>query len=241
MPWARAPKAPWVEVWLSPQTMVMPGRVKPCSGPTMWTMPWRWSSSLKYSTPKSLAFLASASTCDARFRIVDAVAAVGGRHVVVDDGERLLRRAHLAVREAQALEGLRAGHLVDEMAVDVEEAGAVGAFLDQMVVPDLVVERLGDGHFLVGPAFGFVGKRPTAVEGRRRRCDRLAARPKGVDRHVSGEEPPGKPRAIIEHDQLQPAGKCGNARFHRAIDSKWRRAGQRRRAFRIQAQAACHA
>jgi hypothetical protein len=33
MPWASAPKAPWVEVWLSPQTMVMPGRVKPCSGP----------------------------------------------------------------------------------------------------------------------------------------------------------------------------------------------------------------
>ena len=41
MPWASAPKAPCVEVWLSPQTMVMPGSVKPCSGPTMWTMPWR--------------------------------------------------------------------------------------------------------------------------------------------------------------------------------------------------------
>ena len=36
-----APKAPCVEVWESPQTMVMPGRVKPCSGPMMWTMPWR--------------------------------------------------------------------------------------------------------------------------------------------------------------------------------------------------------
>ncbi|MNC73394.1 hypothetical protein D3C75_1245820 [compost metagenome] len=39
MPKARAPKAPWVEVWLSPQTMVVPGRVSPCSGPTTWTMP----------------------------------------------------------------------------------------------------------------------------------------------------------------------------------------------------------
>ena len=39
MPWASAPKAPWVEVWLSPQTIVVPGRVKPCSGPMMWTMP----------------------------------------------------------------------------------------------------------------------------------------------------------------------------------------------------------
>ena len=43
MPCARAPKAPCVEVWLSPQTMVMPGSVKPCSGPMMWTMPWRRS------------------------------------------------------------------------------------------------------------------------------------------------------------------------------------------------------
>ena len=39
MPWASAPKAPWVEVWLSPQTIVMPGSVKPCSGPMMWTTP----------------------------------------------------------------------------------------------------------------------------------------------------------------------------------------------------------
>ena len=43
MPKASAPKAPCVLVWLSPQTMVMPGRVKPCSGPMMWTMPCRRS------------------------------------------------------------------------------------------------------------------------------------------------------------------------------------------------------
>ena len=40
MPKASAPKAPWVEVWLSPQTIVMPGSVRPCSGPMTWTMPW---------------------------------------------------------------------------------------------------------------------------------------------------------------------------------------------------------
>ena len=39
MPKARAPKAPWVAVWLSPQTMVMPGWVRPSSGPMTWTMP----------------------------------------------------------------------------------------------------------------------------------------------------------------------------------------------------------
>ena len=43
MPWASAPNAPWVEVCESPHTIVMPGSVKPCSGPTMCTMPWRRS------------------------------------------------------------------------------------------------------------------------------------------------------------------------------------------------------
>ncbi len=43
MPKASAPKAPWVAVWLSPQTIVVPGRDMPCSGPMMWTMPWRTS------------------------------------------------------------------------------------------------------------------------------------------------------------------------------------------------------
>ena len=40
MPKASAPMAPCVAVWLSPQTIVMPGWLKPCSGPMMWTMPW---------------------------------------------------------------------------------------------------------------------------------------------------------------------------------------------------------
>ncbi len=33
MPNANAPKAPWVAVWESPQTIVEPGSVNPCSGP----------------------------------------------------------------------------------------------------------------------------------------------------------------------------------------------------------------
>ena len=41
MPKASAPKAPWVEVCESPQTIVMPGWVTPSSGPITCTMPWR--------------------------------------------------------------------------------------------------------------------------------------------------------------------------------------------------------
>ena len=81
----------------------------------------------------------------AAFGIGDAAAAVGGLDVVVDDGERLFRRAHLAAGHAQALERLRARHLMDEMAVDVEEA-QVALGVDDMVVPDLVVQRTRLGH-----------------------------------------------------------------------------------------------
>ena len=39
MPKARAPKAPCVLVWLSPHTTVMPGSVRPFSGPMTCTIP----------------------------------------------------------------------------------------------------------------------------------------------------------------------------------------------------------
>src|SRR5262249_47966580 len=73
-------------------------------------------------------------------RIVDALGTVRGRNVVIDDRERLFRRAHASARDAQALERLRRGHLVDEMPVDVDQAGAVWLLVDEMIVPDLVVE-----------------------------------------------------------------------------------------------------
>ena len=40
IPKASAPSAPWVDVWLSPHTTVMPGWVSPISGPITWTIPW---------------------------------------------------------------------------------------------------------------------------------------------------------------------------------------------------------
>ena len=54
------------------------------------------------------------------FRVVDAVAAVRGRHVVVDDGQGLARLAELTARHTQTFESLRAGYLMDQMAIDVE-------------------------------------------------------------------------------------------------------------------------
>src|SRR5690606_18960567 len=56
-------------------------------------------------------------------------------------GERQIRPAHAAPGVPQPLEGLRARHLVDEVPVDIDEAGAVLAALDDVGVPDLLVER----------------------------------------------------------------------------------------------------
>ena len=53
MPKARAPKAPWVVVWLSPQKMVFPGRVIPSSGMQTWMTPWRASAISKSMMPCS--------------------------------------------------------------------------------------------------------------------------------------------------------------------------------------------
>ena len=53
IPKARAPKAPWVEVWESPQTTVMPGWVRPSCGPTAWTIPWSASPRECSRTPNS--------------------------------------------------------------------------------------------------------------------------------------------------------------------------------------------
>ena len=38
-PKASAPMPPWVQVWLSPQIRVVPGKVSASSGPMMCTMP----------------------------------------------------------------------------------------------------------------------------------------------------------------------------------------------------------
>jgi hypothetical protein len=49
---------------------------------------------------------------------------------------------HLAAGIPEAFEGLRAGHFMDEMAIDVDKAGAVILTVDQMVFPDLIEQRL---------------------------------------------------------------------------------------------------
>ena len=63
---------------------------------------------------------------NAALLVLDPVSAIGcGRDIVIDHGQRLVRRAHLTAGQAQALEGLRAGHFVHQVTVDIEDAGAI--------------------------------------------------------------------------------------------------------------------
>jgi hypothetical protein len=61
---------------------------------------------------------------------------------VVDDGEGLLRGVDFAAGHAEAFEGLGARDLVDEVAVNIEEAGAIRLAVDDMVVKNLIVQGL---------------------------------------------------------------------------------------------------
>src|SRR5690606_11078353 len=71
---------------------------------------------------------------------------VGRGHVVIREGQRGVGPAYLAAGDAEALERLRARHLMDEVPVDVDEAGPVLLRLDDVTVPDLVEKRSCPSH-----------------------------------------------------------------------------------------------
>src|SRR5215471_10532521 len=65
---------------------------------------------------------------------------------MIGDGDGGERPTHCAARGAQPFEGLWARHFEHEMAVDVEQHRAVVLLLDDMAVPDLVVQRARPAH-----------------------------------------------------------------------------------------------
>ena len=80
-------------------------------------------------------------------RLID----VGGRHVVVFGGHGEIRPAHLSTGEPQPVERLRAGDLVDEVQVDVEQVGFVGCRVHHVALPELLGEGSRgrhESHFL---------------------------------------------------------------------------------------------
>ena len=59
-------------------------------------------------------------------------------HVVVGDRDRRIDTADLAAGKTKPLESLRAGYLMHEMAVDIEDACAILHAVHHMGIPDLV-------------------------------------------------------------------------------------------------------
>ena len=74
----------------------------------------------------------------------------GGGRVVVGGGHDAAHPPHLAAGQAQPFKGLRAGDFVHQVAVDVERGGAVFFGVDDVFVPQLVVQGSG-GHGLHSP------------------------------------------------------------------------------------------
>ncbi len=90
--------------------------------------------------PEQFCILGQIRNLRRTLRVRIGLGAIGGGDVVVHHQQGLLRRMELAPGEPQPLEGLRARDLVDEVAVDIDQAGAVRLLIDQMVGPDFVVE-----------------------------------------------------------------------------------------------------
>src|SRR5919199_466382 len=104
--------------------------------------------------PKSRAFSASVVTCSA-----DSGSSMPWLRSVVGTlwsttASVLAGARPPAPRVAEAFEGLRARHLVHEVAVDIEQAGSVREAIDDVVVPDLVVKRARLRHLVLGHVSG---------------------------------------------------------------------------------------
>ena len=67
----------------------------------------------------------------------------GGGDVVIHGGPGQIRAAQRALHGAQAVERLRAGHFMHQMAVDVDEGGFPFHFPDHVGVEHFLIEGLG--------------------------------------------------------------------------------------------------
>jgi len=76
--------------------------------------------------------------------VEDGEGAIGCGDGMVHDSEGEIGAADFAAFGAEAGEGLGRGAFVDEMAIDVDEGGVVGVFVDNVGLPDFFVESCGD-------------------------------------------------------------------------------------------------
>ena len=116
-------------VWLSPHTIVMPGRVKPCSGPITWTMPgghrrrrnrhfeigavWRQGFDLDANSRRCRPSGRWSGHCDRTAKVFGCPQLAPG---------------------GAALESLRAGDFMDQVAINIDQTRPIILAVDHMGV-----------------------------------------------------------------------------------------------------------
>ena len=76
-----------------------------------------------------------------RHRIGDGLIDIGGRDVVVLDRDGEVGSTNRSTGHAEAVEGLRGGHLVNEVEVDVQKIGFAFGRSDEVAIPNLLAQR----------------------------------------------------------------------------------------------------
>ena len=102
MPNATAPNAPCVDVWLSPQAIVIPGCVSPSSGPMTWTMPCAPLARSNSRMPCVAAVPLERRRHVLGHHVDERPQLVERRHDVIDRRDRALRAAHAPSRARAA-------------------------------------------------------------------------------------------------------------------------------------------
>ena len=141
MPKASVPNAPCVEVWLSPQTIVCPGCVKPSSGPMTCTMPWLWLNMSNSVMPGFAATALQGLKLPGRGRVQNRKDAVLGRDRVIHNREGQVRPAHLASGRFQSRKCLRGSDFVDQVAVNVDQRRLARRLANNVRFPNFAVHR----------------------------------------------------------------------------------------------------
>ncbi len=125
MPNAIAPKAPWVAVCESPQAIVVPGCVIPCSGPDHVDDALLAGGQVEISDAEVIAVFPDGIN-HLRGQRIGRLVLVDRRHDVVDRRERALGKFHLQPQIAEHAERLRGRDLMDEVGADEELRAPVG-------------------------------------------------------------------------------------------------------------------
>ena len=181
IPNATAPNAPCVEVWLSPQTIVMPGCVMPSSGPITWTMPCDAAVQVEEPHARLAHVPLERRQHVLRHHVGKRPPLVPRRHDVIDGRHRAVGIPHRPPSRPQHVERLRRGDLMNQVQPDEQLRLAIRQLAHRMQVPDLLEERGGHGEMgLRGPGLGARGS------GLGARGSGLGARGSGLGARGSG-------------------------------------------------------